>query len=63
MAVRGHAIPLAALVTAVSLVCGLFPLLTARNQRRVDEEPDVSDRRVWRRWRFRPLFRISPGSF
>ena len=48
--VRGHAIPLAALVTARGHVCGLFPPLTARDQRRVDEEPNMSDRRVWRRW-------------
>ena len=47
--VRGHVIPLAALVTARSHMCGLFPPLTARDQRRVDDEPDVSDRRVWRR--------------
>ena len=50
MTVRGHAIPLAALVTARGHVCGLFPPLTACDQRRVDDEPDVSDRRVWIRW-------------
>ena len=48
--VRGRAIPLAALVTARGHACGLFPPLTAQYQRRVDDEPDVSDRRVWRRW-------------
>ena len=48
--IRGHAIPLAALVTARSHLCGLFPPLTARDQWRVDDEPDMSDRRVWRRW-------------
>ena len=48
--VRGHAIPLAALVTARGQLCGFFPPLTARDQRRVDDEPDVSDWRVWRRW-------------
>ena len=48
--VRGHSIPLAALVTACGHVCGLFPPLATSNQRRVDDEPDVSDKRVWRRW-------------
>ena len=43
--VRCHVIPLAALVTAR----GLLPPLTARDQRRVDGEPDVNGRRVWRR--------------
>ena len=46
--VRCHAIPLATLVTARGHVCGLFPPLTAHDQRRVDDEPDVSDGRVWR---------------
>ena len=40
--VRGHAIPLAALVTARCLP----PPLTARDQRREDDEPDVRSRRV-----------------
>ena len=48
--VRGHAIPLAALVTARGHMCALFPPLTARDHWRVDDEPDVSDRWVWRRW-------------
>ena len=46
--VHGHAIPLSALVTARGHVYGLFPSLTARDQRRVDGKPDMSDRRVWR---------------
>ena len=45
---RGHAIPLAALVTARSHGCGrLFPL-TARSRRIEADEPDVSNGRVWR---------------
>ena len=48
--IRGHAVPLAALVTARGHVCGLFPPLTARDRRRVGDELDVSDKRVWRRW-------------
>ena len=46
--VRGHAIPLAALVTTRGHVRGLPPPLTARDQRREDDEPDLSNRRVWR---------------
>ena len=48
MTVRGHAIPLAALVTARGHVRGLPPPLTARDQRREDDEPDLSNRSVWR---------------
>ena len=46
--VCGHAISLAALVTARGHVLGLPPPLTARDQRREDDEPDVSNRSVWR---------------
>ena len=48
MTVRGHAIPLAALVTACGHVRGLPPPLTAHDQRREDGKPDVRSRRVWR---------------
>ena len=56
--VHGHAIPHAALV-ANGHVCGLFPPLTARDQRRVDDDPDVSDMRVWRLW-LSPRLLLSP---
>ena len=46
--VRGHAIPLVALVTARGRVGDLLPPLTTRDQRREDGEPDVRCRRVWR---------------
>ena len=49
MTVRGHAIPLAALVTARGHVRSLPPPLTARGHGREDDEPDVSNRSVWRR--------------
>ena len=45
----GHTIPLAALVTARCQVSGFLPLLTARCQKREDDEPDVRSRRLWRR--------------
>ena len=45
MTVRGHAIPLVALVTVRSLP----PPLTTRGHGREDGEPDVSSRSVWRR--------------
>ena len=44
-----HTTPLAAFVTACGQVRSLLPPLTARDQRRVDGEPDVRSRRVWRR--------------
>ena len=47
---RGHAIPLAALVTARCLGCGRLSPLTVRNQRVKAGEPDVNNGRVWRRW-------------
>ena len=47
--VCGHAIPLVILVTACGLVDDLLPPLTVRGQRREDGEPDLSNRRVWRR--------------
>ena len=43
-------IPLAALVTARSHERGRLSPLTARCQRMEDGEPDVRNRRVWRRW-------------
>ena len=46
---RGHAILLVVLVTAHGRVDDHLPLLTVRDQRREDGEPDVSSRRVWRR--------------
>ena len=48
MTVCGHAIPQPALMTARGYVRGLLPPLTARDQRRLDGEPDVRSRRVWR---------------
>ena len=48
MTASGHAIPLAALVTACGHKCGhLFPL-TVRGQRIQAGESDVSNGRVWR---------------
>ena len=44
------AISLVVLVTARGLVDDLLPPLTVRGQRRGDGEPDVSSRRVWRRF-------------
>ena len=58
--VRGHSIPLAALVTARGHVRGLPPPLTARDQRREDDEPDVSNRSVWRQL-LSPRFLLSLG--
>ena len=46
--IRSHAIPLSTLVTALGHVRGLLPPLTARDQKREDDEPDVSCRSVWR---------------
>ena len=46
---RGHAIPLAALVTACGHGCGRLPPLTTRGQRMEDGKPDMRNRRVWRR--------------
>ena len=43
----GHAIPLAALVTARGQECCRFSLLTARSQKIEADEPDVSCGRVW----------------
>ena len=50
MTVRGHAIPLVALVTARGHVCDLPPPLTARDQGMEDGEPDMISRSVWRLW-------------
>ena len=46
---RGHTILHVALVTARGLVGDHLPPLTVRGLQREDGEPDVSDRRVWRR--------------
>ena len=48
---RGHAILHVALVTARRLVGYHLSPLIVRGLRREDDEPDVSDRRVWRRWK------------
>ena len=47
---RGHAIPLDALVPACGHENGHFCPLTASGQWREDDEPGVSNRRVWRQW-------------
>ena len=54
---RGHAISLVVLVTTRDLVDDLLPL-TVRGQRREDDEPDVSGRRVWR-WLLSPRLLLS----
>ena len=48
---RGYAISLVVLVTARCLKNDFLPPLTIRDQGRKDGEPDVSIRRMWRRWK------------
>ena len=47
--IRGQVISLVVVVTARGPTDDLLPPLTVHGQRREDGEPDVSDRRVWRR--------------